>query len=182
MTNQTHSSQPWKTSAFSLVELMVVVSTLLIGAAVVVPIIRSSYQRDVLNEAIRGLEGWLLEVSRSPDQDGQTCVVTFTTGTGLGRGSQIASVSPTSCASTSTLTLPTAQGQTFSVGASGTTVSYTRRNAITSTSNVEVRVAITGLTAMRCVRLQAISGLVRMGRNNTSSTVASQSCNEWNVL
>ena len=106
-----------KARAFSVVELLVVVSILLIASAVLIPVSRSAYQRDVLNQAITSLESWLVEVSRSPDLDGQTCVVTFTTGGPLTRGSSIASVSPTSCATTSTVTLPTTQGQTFSVGA-----------------------------------------------------------------
>jgi type II secretory pathway pseudopilin PulG len=176
---------PCKASGFSIIELAVVLFILLIASTVLIPISRSSYQRDVLNQAISSLEGWLLEVSRSPDQTGQTCVVTFTTGGPLTRGSQIASVSPSTCANPSTVTLPTTQGQSFSVGASSATVSFTRRSAITSTSNVEVRVAVTGLTAMRCVRILGISGLVRMGRHNTSSTVnnnTGQLCNEWNVL
>lgn len=177
---RSHTLSASKASGFSIIELAVVSFILLITAAVLIPISRSSYQRDVLNQAITSLEGWLLEVSRSPDQTGQTCVVTFTTGA-LTRGSQIASVSPTTCANPSTVTLPTAQGQAFSVGASSSTVSFTRRSAITSTSNVEVRVAITGLTALRCVRILGISGLMRMGRNNSTSTVT-QSCNEWNVL
>ena len=180
-----HTLCPRKACGFSLAELAVVLFILLISSAVLIPISRSSYQRDVLNQAISNLEGWLLEVSRSPDQTGQTCVVTFTTGGLRPSGSQIASVSPTTCANPSTVTLPTTQGQSFSVGASSTTVSFTRRSAITSTSNVEVRVALTGLTAMRCVRILGISGLVRMGRHNTSSTVnnnTGQLCNEWNVL
>jgi hypothetical protein len=171
-------------SGFSIIELAVATFILLITAGVLIPISRSAYQRDVLTLAITSLEGWLLEVSRSPDQTGQTCVVTFTTGS-RSRGSQIASVTPTTCANPSTVTLPTTQGQAFSVGASSTTVSFTRRSAITSASNVEVRVSITGLTALRCVRILGISGLVRMGRNNSSSTVnnnTGQFCNEWNVL
>jgi type II secretory pathway pseudopilin PulG len=167
-----HTLCPRKACGFSLAELAVVLFILLIASAVLIPISRSSYQRDVLNQAISNLEGWLLEVSRSPDQIGQTCVVTFTTGGLRPSGSQIASVNPT-------------KGQSFSVGASSTTVSFTRRSAITSTSNVEVRVALTGLTALRCVRILGISGLVRMGRHNSSSTVnnnTGQLCNEWNVL
>lgn len=179
-----HTLSPRKASGFSIVELAVVIFILLIASAVLIPISRSSYQRDVLNQAISSLEGWLLEVSRSPDQTGQTCVVTFATGP-LTTGAPIASVSPSTCANPSTVTLPTTQGQSFSVGASSSTVSFTRRSAITSTSNVEVRVAVTGLTAMRCVRILGISGLMRMGRHNSSSTVnnnTGQLCNAWNVL
>jgi hypothetical protein len=60
-------------------------------------------------------------------------------------------------------------------------VVFTRRNSTTSTSNVDVKLATSSLTALRCVRVVAISGLLRVGRNNSSADV-SQTCNSWNVL
>ena len=66
-----HTPSPRESSGFSIVELAVVLFILLIASAVLIPISRSSYQRDVLNLAVTSLEGWLLEVSRSPDQTGR---------------------------------------------------------------------------------------------------------------
>ena len=178
------STQRWiprTESGFTLLELMVVASIIVLVSAIVVPISRAPYRRDVLNDATLRLEAWLLEVSRKPNAEGQPCTVTFSTGSNRSGGAQLASVSPTSCATEAVLSLPTAQGQTFSVGATSNTVVFTRRNSTTSTSNVDVKLATSSLTALRCVRVVAISGLLRVGRNNSSADV-SQTCNSWNVL
>ena len=173
--------RPRTESGFTLFELMVVVSIIVLVSAIVVPISRAPYRRDVLNDATLRLEAWLLEVSRKPNAEGQPCTVTFSTGSNRSGGSQLASVSPTTCATEAVLSLPTAQGQTFSVGATSNTVVFTLRNSTTSTSNVDVKLATSSLTALRCVRVVAISGLLRVGRNNSSADV-SQTCNSWNVL
>ena len=172
---------PRKEFGFTLLELMVAVSIILIVSAIVVPISRAPYRRDVLNDATLRLEAWLLEVSRKPNAEGQPCTVTFSTGSNRSGGAQLASVSPTTCATEAVLSLPTAQGQTFSVGATSNTVVFTRRNSTTSDENVDVKLATSSLTALRCVRVVAISGLLRVGLNNSSADV-SQSCNRWNVL
>jgi hypothetical protein len=67
------------------------------------------------------------------------------------------------------------------VGATSNIVVFTRRNSTTSDKNVDVKLATSSLTALRCVRVVAISGLLRVGLNNSSADV-SQSCNRWNVL
>jgi hypothetical protein len=69
----------------------------------------------------------------------------------------------------------------YSVGATKTTWSFTERNAIDSTGDVTVKFSLTGLTSLRCVRLNAISGLVRLGSNNATSDV-SQTCSTWNDI
>lgn len=178
------STQRWiprTESGLTLLELMVVASIIVLVSAIVVPISRAPYRRDVLNDATLRLEAWLLEVSRKPNAEGQPCTVTFSTGSNRSGGAQLASVNPTSCATEAVLSLPTAQGQTFSVGATSNTVVFTRRNSTTSTSNVDLKLATSSLTALRCVRVVAISGLLRVGLNNSSADV-SQSCNSWNVL
>jgi hypothetical protein len=99
-------------------ELMVVASIIVLVSAIVVPISRAPYRRDVLNDATLRLEAWLLEVSRKPNAEGQPCTVTFSTGSNRSGGAQLASVSPTTCA-TCTNTLYTGAAYT-SNGASAT--------------------------------------------------------------
>jgi hypothetical protein len=45
---------------------------------------------------------------------------------------------------------------------------FTPRTAITSTTDIQVRLALLNQPPVRCVRLSAILGLLRIGRNDAS--------------
>lgn len=167
---------------FTMTELMVTVAVLGIVSAITIVETGNAYNRDRLNEVSLLVNGWLQEISNEPDTLGQSCAVTISTGS-ITSGAQIASVTPTACTSTPVLRLPgTFSGMTVNVGASQATWSFTRRNAINSTNNIILRFSLNGFTSLRCVRLQAISGLVRLGSNSTTSDVVSATCNTWNAI
>jgi len=175
--------KPWQTTGFTLIELMMTVAVIGIVSSIVISESGTAYNRDKLNEASLLLRSWLLEISNKPDTIGQSCAITITTGT-ITTGGQIASVSPATCSSTPTLLLPgNFTGLTFNVGATQTTWSFTRRNAIDSSNDVIIKLSLNGFTALRCVRVQAISGLLRLGRNNANSNVtATGTCDNWNRM
>lgn len=175
------SFRSFQSTGFTLVELMVTVAVVGILSSVVIAESGRAYNRDKLNEASLLLRGWLLEISNKPDTIGQSCTITISTGT-ITTGSQVASVSPAACSGSPTLLLPgTFTGLTFNVGATQTTWSFTRRNAIDSANDVIIRLSLNGFTALRCVRVQAISGLLRLGRNNAPLN-ASSTCDIWNSI
>jgi prepilin-type N-terminal cleavage/methylation domain-containing protein len=168
-------------SGFSLVEVMVAVAIIGIITAIAVVESGKAYNRDKLNEATLLLRSWLLEISNKPDTIGQSCAITISTGT-ISTGAQIASVLPVTCSSSPTLLLPgRSSGQSFNVGASQTTWSFTRRNAINSANDVIIKFSINGFTSLRCVRVQAISGLLRLGYNDATSDVTA-TCNNWSTI
>ncbi len=170
-----------RTNAFTMVEAMVTIALIGIILGISIRESGSAYNRDKLNEASLLLRGWLLEIANKPDTTGQSCAITITPGT-ITTGGQIASVAPTTCSITPTLRLPgNFTGLTFNVGTTQATWSFTRRTAIDSANNVVIKLSLNGFTALRCVRVQAISGLIRLGRNDATSDV-NGTCNNWNSI
>jgi len=167
---------------FSLLELVVVIAIIGLVVSKVASTGADVYRRDLLNQAITDLQSWLLEVRTSPDKNGISCTVVFNTGSNLAGNTAMATVTSSNssipCASTSSVRLPAAGGLTFTVSAQGptgfsNTVIFTRRSATTATTNVEVGIAISRLTGLRCLRLLPVSGLLRLARNNSTSTFTS---------
>jgi prepilin-type N-terminal cleavage/methylation domain-containing protein len=165
---------------FTMIELMVTVAILGIVMGIMITESGRAYNRDKLNEASLQLSSWLGEIANEPDTLGQSCTVTVTTGT-IASGGQIASVTPTACSSTPTLRLPGLSNLSFTVGATQTSWSFTRRNAVDATSNIDIKLSLSNFTALRCVRVFAISGLLRLGRDNTTSNVSS-TCSNWSTI
>jgi hypothetical protein len=170
-------------NAFTITELMVAFAILGFIAAISIRESGAAYNRDMLNDASLRLRAWLLEISNKPDTTGSSCQVTITTGT-VSSGGVIARVLPTTCSGTPSLRIPTGfKTLTYNVGSTQTVWSFTRRNAIDSTNDVIVKLSLNGLTALRCVKVQAISGLVRLGRNNANSDVTSTgACSNWSLI
>jgi len=174
-----HQRHSW-TQAFTMVELMVTVVIIGIVMGITITESRNAFNRDRLNEATLLLRGWLGEIQKKPDTLGTSCTVTISTGS-INSGAQIASVSPTTCSSTPTLMLPGLNQLTFSVGATQASWNFTPRNAIDATSDVDIKLSLSNFTALRCVKVFAISGVLRFGRNDSTSTVTS-SCNAWSAI
>jgi|694.fasta_scaffold50390_4 type II secretory pathway pseudopilin PulG len=167
---------------FALSELMITAAVIGIVLGIAIPETGRAYNRDQLNEAALLLRGWLSEIARRPDTLGQACTVTISTGT-IATGGQIASVSPSTCSNTPILRLPGISNRSYSVGTTQTSWSFTPRYAISSASNIEIKLSLSSSTlpALRCVRVGAISGLLRLGRNDTTSNVSS-SCTTWSSI
>lgn len=175
-----NSALGFKPKGFTLPELMITVAIIGTIFGIIIRETGSAHNRYKLNESAFLLRGWLGEIARKPDTLGQSCTVTISTGT-IATGGQIASVSPSTCSNTPTLRLPGISNLSFSVGATQTSWSFTPRNAISSANDVQIKLSLSTLTALRCVRVSAISGLLRLGRNDTTSNVSS-TCTTWSFI
>jgi len=159
----------------TLTQLLVTVAIIAILSGITISNSLTSWRDAQVSELAFQLAGWLEQVSRSPEASGGSCTVTFTSGiTGgitLNNGAQLASVSPTSCSPDPSFTVPSRFGsRQISAGASAASVVFTPRNAITSSTDVQVRLALLNQAPVRCVRLSAVLGLIRVGRNDASSS------------
>lgn len=160
---------------FTLTQALVAGAIIATLGAITISNSLTSWRDAQAGELALQLAGWLEQVSRSPESSGGSCTVTFASGiTGgitLNNGAQLASVSPASCSPDPSFTVPTRFGaQQISAGASAASVVFTPRTAITSTTDIQVRLALVNQAPVRCVRLSAVLGLLRIGRNDDSST------------
>jgi Tfp pilus assembly protein FimT len=165
---------------FSLTQLSITVAIISILSGITISNSLTSWHDAQAAELALQLAGWLEQISRAPEVipevNGQkTCTVTFASGiTGgitLNNGAELASVSPTSCSPEPTFRVPTRFGaHQISAGASAASVVFTPRTAITSTTDIQVRLAVLDQAPVRCVRLSAVLGLLRIGRNDASTS------------
>jgi len=145
------------------------------------------WQRERVNAAALGLAGWLEEVrgnalretSDTPTAGG--CVVTISSLVNAPAGSVLARVEPTRCASTARFEIPgvisNADGyDTATLNAD--TVTFTPRGSVTSSSDAVVKIFLRGSLQLRCVRVSAILGLIRVGSNAAASSSA-DSCSDY---
>ncbi|MCS5692897.1 prepilin-type N-terminal cleavage/methylation domain-containing protein [Cyanobium sp. FGCU-6] len=162
-------------AGFTLTELMVIIAIIGILSGITISNSLSTWRDAQVSDLALQLAGWLEQVSRSPESSGGSCTVTFANGiTGgitLNNGAQLASVSPASCSPQPSFTVPTRFGnQQIAAGASAASVVFTPRNAITASTDIQVRLALLNQAPVRCVRLSAVLGLIRLGRNDASSS------------
>ena len=191
-------------AGFSLIELLITVAVLGIVSAVVINATGSEWRRERVNSVAIELAAWL-EAVRTASQRQRAfgcettntcgCSVTFSTGS-LAAGGEIARVTPAACAPTSPVSAASASARAFLLPAyangpdrygvalapaSPTTLSFTPRNSISATADTDLKIHLTGSTQLRCVRLTATIGLIRLG-SNASAADSAASCTSFTVI
>lgn len=172
---------------FTLMELMVVVAIIGIINGLTIAFSSNEWQRERVNAAALALAGWLEEVrasalretSDNPAAGG--CVVSVSTLSNAAAGDVLASVSPASCASTVSLVLPgviNGSDRYDAATSNASTITFTPRGSVTSSTDAVVKIFLRGSRQLRCVRVSAILGLVRVG-SNTAATSSADSCTDY---
>lgn len=160
-------------SGFALSELMIVVVILGIISSVSTANFIFALRNAQVNEVALQLAGWLEQISRRPEANGTACTVTFYTGA-LNAGADLARVDPPACSPEPSFKVASLIGNDpIAMGSSATSVTFTPRTAITSSTDVQVRLSRSNQPPLRCIRLSAVLGLIRLGRDGgTASTNA----------
>lgn len=162
-------------SGFTLVELMI--SAGLIGLVLGIGslIVGGEFRREQVNTVAIELAAWL-EGVRSASQrqpSSNPCVVTFSTTTPISVGATLASVAPTSCSNEPSFTVRNISGAvTYAIAlnpATPTTLTFTPRGTVSASTNTDLRIQLSGTSEMRCVRLTATVGLIRIGSGSSTA-------------
>lgn len=173
-------------AAFSLTELMVVIAIIGLINGLAIAIGGNGWQRERVNAVALGLAGWLEEVRGqslrqiSDNSAAGGCVVTVNTLSQAAVSAALVTVTPSDCASTPTLLIPgvTNSGDRYDIATNAATIVFTPRGSVTSTTDTVMKVFLRGSSQLRCVRVSALLGLVRVGSNSTASAVT-DSCTDY---
>lgn len=187
--NKLHINRKPRTSyeraAFNVTELLVIVAMIGILSGVSISLSGNEWRRERVNSQALQLAGWLDSVRQlSQKQRGAGCTVTLSTGTVSGGGvlAEINSTTSPTCASQSPepqlRAAAIAGDSTFSVTPSASSLVFTPRGTTTNSSNIDIGIVLTGQAPQRCVRVTPIIGMIRIGRNDTSSN-SSNACTTW---
>lgn len=171
---------------FSLTELLMVIAIIGLINGLTVAFTGQEWQRERVNAAAIGLAGWLEEVrgqalretSDTPDAGG--CVVSFATLNHAPAGSTLATVSPGRCAASASFLIPavTNSHDRYTTTTNATTITFTPRGSVTSSSDAVVNILLVGSRQLRCVRVSAILGVVRIGSSSTANSSADTCTND----
>lgn len=173
--------------AFSLTELLLVIAIIGLINGLAVAFTGNEWQRERVNGAALGLAGWLEEVRASAlrqisdDPAAGGCVVSVSSLSNAAAGTSLASVTPSSCASLASFVIPgvvQSADRYDTATSNASTITFTPRGSVTSSSDAVVKIFLRGSRQLRCVRVSAILGLVRVGSNGSASSSA-DSCTDY---
>ncbi|MCS5700665.1 hypothetical protein NZK32_16610 [Cyanobium sp. FGCU-52] len=154
-------------------------------SSVAITITGNEWRRERVNAAAIDFAGWLEQVrtaslrqiNTSPNAGG--CVVTVNAVSSVAPGAALASVTPTSCSPTPSFVIPGVVGSGTLYDSSlsnASTITFTQRGSVLLASNstdAVVRLFLRGSNLVRCVRVGAGLGVIRIGSNNAASSASS---------
>lgn len=182
---------PRSLQAFTILELLLVITILGVLSVVSWKVIVNDLQRARLNAVSQDFVDWVEGIRKAALRTQGGCQITVVNLTNASSGTQLASVQnlnandpPCAPSTTFLYRAATSSGQ-LSSAATNLVFTFTPRGTILgATSNtalpadVEVRLALQGISQLRCLRLSGLLGSSQIGSNGTTGNVGS-SCTSY---
>lgn len=168
---------------FTLVELMVAVAIIGILSSIAIVYTGIEWRRERVNTVALELAGWLesvrgasLRETNSTTSSGG-CTITLTPFTSQPAGTALASVAPAACSNQSPFLISgvaSTSDRYSTASTNGTAITFTPRGSVitTDSNQVDIKILLDGSSVMRCVRVIATLGSIRIGRNDSASSIS----------
>lgn len=164
----------------TLAELLVAIMVIGILGAVGYSVTFSWLNRNRVDSFVIDWSGWIEQVRNkasdrvsASDNSGGCQISAASSLLGLRSGDQVATVSPTTCASSSIFVVPAYFGNpTFDVSIPSSVV-YTPRGSVTNQSDIDFKVLLKPSGPLRCIRITSVLGMVQIGKNDVATSLSS---------
>lgn len=181
---------PRTLQAFTLLELLLVITILGVLSVVSWRVVVNDLQRARLNAVSQEFVDWVESIRKAAQRNQGGCQITVVNLTNAAGGTQLASVQnlnandPPCAPSTTFVYRAATSGGRLSSSTNSLVFTFTPRGTILGAGNaalpadVEVRLALKGISQLRCLRLSGLLGSSQIGSNGSTGNVAS-SCNSY---
>jgi Tfp pilus assembly protein FimT len=172
--------------AFTAIELLMAAAITLILTASGWRLIRNDLDRARLNAVSLDLAAWLEGIHTTAQRTQGGCTITVATLSTAADGTQLASVSnldPSDrpCSNRPVFSFQaTSRADQLSSNPTTSSFTYTPRGTLLGTggqalpNQVEIRLALTGIDSLRCIRLSGLLGALQVGANSSTSNLQTE--------
>lgn len=174
----------WSAPAYTLLELLMVVSVLSVLATASWRVITNDMHRSRLNAVSFDFASWVESIRKAAQNTGGGCEITVANLSQAPDGTQLASVRnlnandpPCSKNRSKFLFQASAKNEQLSSQASATVIVFTPRGTLLGAGSqalpnqVEVRLALRSINSLRCIRLSGLLGALQIGSHSQTSNV-----------
>jgi type II secretory pathway pseudopilin PulG len=157
---------------FSVLEMVIATALFLAISGAALIITREAVDREEINALALGLASWLETIQRGAQRTTGGCTVTFTGGSSMAPGSELARVEPSNCTNESSFRIGGLRpGTTLraTISTNPAVVNFTPRGTVTQTEDTTITLLLNQRRITRCVRVNHTAGMITMGANNNGN-------------
>jgi hypothetical protein len=162
--------QQKRQGGFSVLEMVVTTAAFIAISGSALVITREAVDREEINALALGLASWLETIQRGAQRTTGGCTVTFTGGSSMTPGSELATVEPSTCTNESSFRVGGLRpGTTLSatIGADPAVVNFTPRGTVTHNGyDIVITLHLNQRRITRCVSIGGTVGMILVGANN----------------
>lgn len=154
---------------FSVLEMVMTTAAFIAISGAALTISCEAVDREEINALALGLASWLETIQRGAQRTTGGCIVTFTGGSSMTPGSELAKVEPSNCTNESSFRIGGLRpGTTLRarISTDPAVVNFTPRGTVSQTEHTTITLLLNQRKITRCVRIGSTMGMIVVGANN----------------